>query len=40
MSHDMRTPMNGILGLANLMRKKDNLEKLHADVDQIQISGQ
>lgn len=40
MSHDMRTPMNGILGIANLMREKTDLNEIRDDIEQIQLSGQ
>lgn len=39
MSHDMRTPMNGILGLASLMKNKDNIDDIRNDLDQILLSG-
>ena len=39
MSHDMRTPMNGILGLAALMRDKTDLQEIREDIEQINISG-
>lgn len=39
MSHDMRTPMNGILGIAYLSRDKDDPALLHKDIDQIEQSG-
>lgn len=38
-SHDMRTPMTGILGLANLMRDKTDLVEIRSDLDQIETSG-
>ncbi len=38
-SHDMRTPMNGILGLAMLAQEKTNTEELKQDMLQIQMSG-
>lgn len=40
MSHDMRTPMNGILGIANLMKEKTDLNEIRDDIEQIQLSGQ
>lgn len=39
MSHDMRTPMNGILGLTELMRDKQHGSDLQSDLDQLEISG-
>ena len=40
MSHDMCTPMNGILGIANLMMEKTDLKEIRKDIEQIQLSGQ
>lgn len=39
MSHDMRTPMNGILGLSNLMLEKTDVGEIHSDLEQLQYSG-
>lgn len=39
MSHDMRTPMNGILGLTTLMKDKSDVEEIHKDLEQLQYSG-
>ena len=39
MSHDMRTPMNGVLGLAELMRDETNLDEIAKDLDQLEMSG-
>lgn len=36
MSHDMRTPMNGIMGLVALMRDRDTLEAMQEDIDQLE----
>ena len=38
-SHDMRTPLNGILGLAGLMRDKADPDDIRQDLDQLEISG-
>lgn len=38
-SHDMRTPMNGILGLAELSLQEDNIEVLKEDISKIRDSG-
>ena len=40
MSHDMRTPMNGILGMASLMQDETNLEEMKESLKQIDYSGQ
>ncbi|NCB92725.1 MAG: response regulator [Clostridia bacterium] len=40
MSHDMRTPMNGILGMAELALHEENIDELHQDVEKIKISGE
>ncbi len=40
MSHDMRTPMNGVLGLAALMRDETTDEKMKSDLEQLEMSGQ
>ena len=40
MSHDMRTPLNGILGLTALMREEDDLETLRKDLTQLHMSGE
>ncbi len=39
MSHDMRTPMNGILGLTELMRSKTDLDEIRDDLSQLSITG-
>lgn len=39
-SHDMRTPMNGILGLAELSLSEDDPEKLRKNIVKIKESGQ
>ena len=39
MSHDMRTPMNGIMGIAYLAKDKNDPEELKADIAQIEQSG-
>lgn len=38
-SHDMRTPMNGILGMTELARTENDLDKLHEDIEKIRQSG-
>lgn len=40
MSHDLRTPMNGILGLAELSKNEYNVDVLRRNMSQIQVSGQ
>jgi len=39
MSHDMRTPMNGILGITELASKETDLTRLHEDIDKIHQAG-
>ncbi|SDX87188.1 ATP-binding protein [Eubacterium barkeri] len=39
MSHDMRTPMNGILGITQLSVGENDPEKLHEDMEKIRQSG-
>ena len=39
-SHDMRTPLNGILGLTHLMREKSSWESIQKDLTQLEMSGQ
>ncbi len=39
MSHDMRTPLNGILGLSYLMLEENSVDVLHEDVKQLIMSG-
>lgn len=39
MSHDMRTPMNGILGLTELMKDKNDIEDIKHDLEQVELSG-
>ena len=39
MSHDMRTPMNGILGIAELSKSDNDTETLHGEMEKIQQSG-
>lgn len=38
-SHDMRTPLNGIFGLTKLMREKRDWADIQADLDQLELSG-
>lgn len=38
-SHDIRTPMNGILGIAYLAKEKDDAVELREDMEQIETSG-
>ncbi|MDD2979846.1 MAG: ATP-binding protein [Hespellia sp.] len=40
MSHDMRTPMNGILGLASLSEEEENAEILKENISKIRTSGE
>jgi len=40
MSHDMRTPLNGILGLTALMNESRDVDEIHADLSQMKFSGQ
>ncbi len=40
MSHDMRTPMNGIIGLVHLSESEDDVEELHNYFGKIGRSGQ
>ncbi len=39
MSHDMRTPLNGILGLIELMQDKNDIKDIKDDLSQIKLSG-
>lgn len=39
MSHDMRTPMNGIMGMAYLCDDEDNVDVLHENINKIKASG-
>lgn len=39
MSHDMRTPMNGILGIAELSKGDEDAQKLHGEMEKIAQSG-
>lgn len=39
MSHDMRTPMNGILGLVELMKDENLPSQIHDSLIQIELSG-
>ncbi len=39
-SHDMRTPLNGILGLTSLLKEKISDDDLMQDLDQLLMSGQ
>lgn len=39
MSHDMRTPMNGILGMTELSKGVEDVEELHHNLDMIESSG-
>lgn len=38
MSHDMRTPMNGILGMTELSKEEQDINVLHDNIDKIQSS--
>jgi signal transduction histidine kinase len=38
MSHDMRTPMNGILGLVNLSKEETDIQVLKDNLDKIEVS--
>ncbi|MDD3362156.1 MAG: ATP-binding protein [Hespellia sp.] len=40
MSHDMRTPMNGILGMAVLSKDENDVDVLHRNFEQVEQSGQ
>lgn len=40
MSHDMRTPMNGIIGLAKLSRDETDIEVLQENIEKIARSGE
>ena len=40
MSHDIRTPMNAIIGYTNLARKEEDLTKAHEYLDKIESSSQ
>ena len=40
MSHDLRTPMNGILGLAELSKDENNLDELKTTISKIKDSGE
>ena len=40
MSHDMRTPMNGIMGMVALSREENDVEALHHNLSLIEESGQ
>ena len=40
MSHDIRTPMNAIIGYTNLARKETSMETVQGYLDKIEISGQ
>lgn len=39
MSHDMRTPMNGILGMARLSKGEKNIEVMQHNMDMVEESG-
>ncbi len=39
MSHDMRTPMNGILGITSLLHDRTDPAEIRSDVEQIEASG-
>ncbi len=39
MSHDMRTPMNGILGMTDLCDDEEDINILHENIDKIKASG-
>lgn len=38
-SHDMRTPMNGILGITYLAKQRTTVKELQEDMEQIELSG-
>lgn len=40
MSHDMRTPMNGILGMINLSENETNLQEIHENIKKAKQSGE
>ena len=40
MSHDIRTPMNGIIGMTHIARKQDNPPETEACLDKIDVSSQ
>ncbi|MDD3277491.1 MAG: ATP-binding protein [Lachnospiraceae bacterium] len=40
MSHDLRTPMNGILGMIELTRQSDNMEEIKSNMDKAKDSGE
>ena len=40
MSHDIRTPLNGIIGLTKLAMEEDSLPKMREYLDNINVSGQ
>lgn len=40
MSHDIRTPLNAIIGLSDLAKESDSKEDMRADLHEITISGQ
>lgn len=39
MSHEMRTPMNGILGMAMISKAENDVDALHHNMDEIESSG-
>lgn len=39
MSHDMRTPMNGILGMAHLSKNENDVDVLHHNINMVEQSG-
>lgn len=39
MSHDMRTPMNGILGIAALSKDENDIDTLHKNFEKVENSG-
>ncbi len=38
MSHEMRTPMNAIIGMAGMAKRTDDIEQIHYCIDQIDIA--
>ncbi len=40
MSHDMRTPMNGILGMIGLSRTSNDIDEIHKNLDRASASGE
>ena len=40
MSHDMRTPMNGILGMIDLTKRSKDVDEMHDNMEKAQASGE